>query len=394
MVVTLSGGTLGFVLIDHYPVFDAFYMTLTTVTTVGYGEIHPLSRAGRVFNSFLILGGVITMLLAIGAMTQIVIELELNQFFGKRRVKSMIDKLEGHIILCGFGRVGRGAADELQQSGVPFVVVDKNEDKVELAMRAGMLAVLADASRDETLLDVGIEKAKGLIASLASDADNLFVILSAKTLNPRLATLGARCRGDFGAEAAARRRGLRDRALQQHRPPHGAGYHQTARPAVSGLHHQQHGPRRGHRTGAGGRGQRVRWKNTGRHAGAAGNRGDRARDPQGGWTDALQSSGGGANFQRRSFDRHGRTTRPAPSGGIADGGARMMVLTAEQIREVDRLTIEGGVPSLALMENAAHRVEEALAQQFDPLHEAVRRGAVRKGEQWRRRAGAGAAAER
>lgn len=80
MVVTLSGGTLGFVLIDHYPVFDAFYMTLTTVTTVGYGEIHPLSRAGRVFNSFLILGGVITMLLAIGAMTQIVIELELNQF--------------------------------------------------------------------------------------------------------------------------------------------------------------------------------------------------------------------------------------------------------------------------------------------------------------------------
>jgi voltage-gated potassium channel len=186
MVVTLSGGTLGFVLIDHYPVFDAFYMTLTTVTTVGYGELHPLSRAGRVFNSFLILGGVLTMLLAIGAMTQIVIELELNQFFGKRRVKSMIDKLEGHIILCGFGRVGRGAADELRQFGIPFVIVDKNEDKVEQAMRAGMLAVLADASRDETLLEVGIAKAKGLIASLASDADNLFVILTAKTLNPRL----------------------------------------------------------------------------------------------------------------------------------------------------------------------------------------------------------------
>src|ERR1700689_1356667 len=186
MLVTLGGGTLGFVLIEHYPVFDAFYMTLITVTTVGYGELHPLSRAGRVFNSFLILGGVITMLLAIGAMTQIVIELELNQFFGKRRVKSMIDKLEGHIILCGYGRVGRGAADELQQSGVPFVIVDKNEDKGEVAMRAGMLAVLADASRDETLLEVGIEKAKGLIASLASDADNLFVILTAKTLNPRL----------------------------------------------------------------------------------------------------------------------------------------------------------------------------------------------------------------
>jgi voltage-gated potassium channel len=186
MLVTLGGGTLGFVLIEHYPVFDAFYMTLITVTTVGYGEIHPLSHAGRVFNSFLILGGVITMLLAIGAMTQMVIELELNQFFGKRRAKSMIDKLEGHIILCGYGRVGRGAADELRQSGIPFVIVDKNEDKVEIAMRAGMLAVLADASRDETLLEVGIGKAKGLIASLASDADNLFVILTAKTLNPKL----------------------------------------------------------------------------------------------------------------------------------------------------------------------------------------------------------------
>src|ERR1700719_4500715 len=108
MALTLAGGTAGFVLIEHYPVFDAFYMTLTTVTTVGYGEIHTLSRAGRVFNSFLIMFGVSIMLLAIGAMTQTVIELELNQFFGKRRIKGMIEKLQGHIILCGYGRVGRG----------------------------------------------------------------------------------------------------------------------------------------------------------------------------------------------------------------------------------------------------------------------------------------------
>ncbi len=186
MVLTLGGGTLGFVLIEHYPVFDAFYMTLTTVTTVGYGEIHPLSTAGRVFNSCLILFGVVIMLLAIGAMTQTVIELELNQFFGKRRVKSMIEKLQGHIILCGFGRVGRGAADELRQAGIPFVVVDNNDEKVERAMKAGMLAVSADASRDETLRDVRIDRAKGLIATLSSDADNLFVILTAKTLNSRL----------------------------------------------------------------------------------------------------------------------------------------------------------------------------------------------------------------
>lgn len=186
LIATLAGGTIGFVVIEHYPVFDAFYMTLTTITTVGYGEIRALSRTGRIFNSFVIGFGVTIMLLAIGAMTQTVIELELNQFFGKRRVKNMIDKLHDHIILCGFGRVGRGAAEELNHARIPFVVVDNNEERVERAMRAGMLAVLADASRDETLRDVGIMRAKGLIATLASDADNLFVILTAKTLNSKL----------------------------------------------------------------------------------------------------------------------------------------------------------------------------------------------------------------
>jgi voltage-gated potassium channel len=186
MAATLSGGTLGFVLIEHYPLFDAFYMTLTTVTTVGYGELHTLSHAGRVFNSFLILFGVIVMLLAIGAMTQTIVELEFNQFFGKRRVKNMIDKLDGHIILCGFGRVGRGAAQELQQAGAKFVVVDRNDERVENAIKDGILAVAADANRDETLHELGIERARGLIATLATDADNLFLILSAKSLNPDL----------------------------------------------------------------------------------------------------------------------------------------------------------------------------------------------------------------
>ena len=186
LAIVLGSGTAGFVLIEHYPVFDAFYMTLTTVTTVGYGEIRPLSHIGRVFNSFLIFFGVSVMLLAIGAMTQTIIELELNQFFGKRRVKKMIEKLEGHIIVCGYGRVGRGAADELRLQGAPFVIIDNNEDKVERAMKDGMLAVLADASHDDVLREVGIHRAKGLIATLASDADNLFLILTARTLNSKI----------------------------------------------------------------------------------------------------------------------------------------------------------------------------------------------------------------
>src|SRR5277367_6798290 len=131
LLVTLAGGTIGFVWIEHYSVFDAFYMTVTTVTTVGYGELHPLSQAGRVFNCFLILFGVVTILLSIGAMTQTVIELEFNQFFGKRRVKNMIEKLHDHIILCGYGRVGRGAAEELVRAGASFVIVDRDEERVE-----------------------------------------------------------------------------------------------------------------------------------------------------------------------------------------------------------------------------------------------------------------------
>jgi voltage-gated potassium channel len=186
LAVVMGVGTAGFVFIEHYPVFDAFYMTLTTVTTVGYGEIRPLSHIGRVFNSFLIFFGVSVMLLAIGAMTQTIIELELNQFFGKRRVKKMIEKLQDHFIVCGFGRVGRGAADELLLQGAKFVIVDNNEEKVERAIKDGMLAVLADASRDNVLREVGIDRAKGLIATLASDADNLFLILTARTLNSKI----------------------------------------------------------------------------------------------------------------------------------------------------------------------------------------------------------------
>jgi len=185
-LLVLAAGTLGFMWIEHYPPFDAFYMTLITISTVGYMEIHALSFHGRIFNSFLIFFGVTVMLLAVGGMTQVIVELEFTQYFAKRRTRKMIDKLEDHIILCGFGRVGRGAAHELKRANVPFLVVDKSEDRVEWAIREGMLAVLADATDDETLKNAGILRARGLIATLQSDADNLFVILSAKALKPEL----------------------------------------------------------------------------------------------------------------------------------------------------------------------------------------------------------------
>src|SRR5947209_12959843 len=183
---TLIVGTVGFRLIEGYSWFEGFYMTLTTITTVGYQEMRPLSHAGRVFNSFLILFGVTAMFLAVGAMTQTIIELELQDTSGNRRKKRMIDNLHDHFLVCGFGRVGRNACYEFQRANAPFLVIDRNEQRVEKATAAGMLAIVADATQDDSLRHAGVHRARGLIAALPSDAENLFIILSAKTLNPAL----------------------------------------------------------------------------------------------------------------------------------------------------------------------------------------------------------------
>ncbi|HEY7303898.1 MAG TPA: potassium channel protein [Bryobacteraceae bacterium] len=186
LLLTLVIGIIGFRLIENYSFFDAFYMTLITVTTVGYTEVHSLSRAGRIFNSFLIFFGVTVMFSAVGAMTQTIIELELQDPYGKRRRKRVVNHLRDHFIVCGFGRVGRNASLELQRAKVPFLVMDRNHERVERALKIGMTAVVADATRDESLREAGVMRARGLVAALPSDAENLFIILSAKTLNPKL----------------------------------------------------------------------------------------------------------------------------------------------------------------------------------------------------------------
>ncbi len=186
LFITVCIGTIGFCLIEHWGVFDSFYMTLTTITTVGYQELRPLSRAGRVFNSFLIFFGVTAMFFAVGAVTQTIIEVEFADRYGRRRKNRMISHLHDHFVVCGFGRVGRSASYELQRANVPFLVVDRSEQRVVRASEAGMLAVVADATNDDDLRKAGVLQARGLIAALPSDAENLFIILSAKTLNNNL----------------------------------------------------------------------------------------------------------------------------------------------------------------------------------------------------------------
>jgi voltage-gated potassium channel len=205
MLILLAVGTVGFAWIDRYDWFDALYMSVITLTTVGYYEVKALSTGGRVFNMIYLLLGVNTILFGVGMMTSTIFELQLDRYFARRKTKKMIDSLERHYIICGFGRVGRGAANELKRSGAQFVVVDNSEERIEMVMRGGMLGVLADASRDETLREVRIDRARGLIAALPSDADNLFLTLSAKTLNPML-NVAARA-NEEEAEAKMRRAG-------------------------------------------------------------------------------------------------------------------------------------------------------------------------------------------
>ncbi len=179
-------GTAGFHWIEGWPWFDGLYMTLTTLTTIGYQEIHPLSFAGRAFNTFLIIIGVSSLFFLIGALTQAMIEFELGTFFGRRRLEREISKLEGHYIICGAGRVGRSAAREFRARPVPFVIIERDESQARWATEEGMLVLIGDATREETLRTVRIEKAKGLIAAVATDAENLYIVLTARGLHPTL----------------------------------------------------------------------------------------------------------------------------------------------------------------------------------------------------------------
>ncbi len=179
-------GTAGFHWIEGWPWFDGLYMTVTTLTTIGYQEIHPLSPKGRVFNTFLIVVGVSCLFFLIGALTQAMIEFELGTFFGRRRLERQISKLEGHYIICGAGRVGRSAAREFRARPVPFVMIEKDEGKARWAGEEEMLVLVGDATREETLRAARIDRAKGLIAAVATDAENLYIVLTARGMHPTL----------------------------------------------------------------------------------------------------------------------------------------------------------------------------------------------------------------
>jgi len=201
----LALGTIGFHLVEGWTFFDSFYMTLMTLTTVGYGEVHPLSFHGRIVASTLMLAGVAAVFVSAGVMVDLIIKLELADYFGRKRRQRMVEKLNNHYIVCGAGRVGRSVVRELKRSGVPVLLIDTDAQRAEWGIHDEIPTLIADATQDETLRKAHISSAKGLVAAIGNDAENVYVTLSAHVLNPNL-IITARA-SDEQAEEKLRRAG-------------------------------------------------------------------------------------------------------------------------------------------------------------------------------------------
>lgn len=205
MGTLLLSGTLGFHWVEGWTLFESFYMTLMTLTTVGYGELHPLSVGGRLVASALMMAGVATVFISIGILVDVLIKLELADYFGRKRRDRMLDKLNNHYIVCGAGRVGRSVIHELQRSGASILLVDSDPNRAQWGIQEGIPTLVADATKDETLHRARVTDAKGLVAAIASDAENVYVTLSARVLNPNL-LIAARA-SDEQAEEKLKRAG-------------------------------------------------------------------------------------------------------------------------------------------------------------------------------------------
>jgi voltage-gated potassium channel len=204
IAAVILAGTIGYMIIERWAILDAVYMTITTITTVGFSEVHPLSSAGRVFTLFLIVSGVGTILYTFNNAARIVIEGEIQDMFGRRKVEKKIKELKDHYIICGYGRMGMVICKELKEKGASFAVIEKATMPSDI-LQSDLLLVRGDATKDEVLKQAGIERAKGLISVLPTDAENLYVVLSAKVLNPDL-NIVARA-GEEGSEQKLLRAG-------------------------------------------------------------------------------------------------------------------------------------------------------------------------------------------
>ena len=205
LLVLVSIGTAGYITIEGWRFLDSLYMTVITLATVGFTEIHPLSDAGRIFTMLLIVFGVSVIGYIVGSLAQIMFEGQFQRIFGRKKVEKKIDALRDHYIVCGFGRIGTLICKEFAAKPLPFVVIERSADIMPKLEEDGYLYIHGEATDDETLLKAGIKRAKGLISVVASDTDNVYITLTARELNPDLYILARS--GEEGSEIKLKRAG-------------------------------------------------------------------------------------------------------------------------------------------------------------------------------------------
>ena len=186
LVIIVSIGVIGYEIIEGWSFVDALYMTVITLSTVGYGEVHQLSTAGRIFSIVLIISGVGAMLYTLTTIVQYILEGGFGDILGRRRMKEKIASLKRHVILCGYGKVGHEVARVFESEGTSFIIIEMDQETVSKAVDNGYLCIQGNATSDDVLKEAGIERARALVAALGSDADNLYMTLSAKEMRPDL----------------------------------------------------------------------------------------------------------------------------------------------------------------------------------------------------------------
>ncbi len=198
-------GAVGYAAIEGWSILDSLYMTVITVSTVGFKEIEPLSSAGQIFTIILIIFGVGSIAYSAGSIVQFMVEGQLRSILGRKKVEKKISNLRGHYIICGYGRIGTHICHELEAKPVPFVVVEHDPQRCEHLYNEGMLYVEGDATQDETLIKAGILHARGLVTAVTSDTANVYITLTARGLSPDLFILSRA--SEEGAEMKLRRAG-------------------------------------------------------------------------------------------------------------------------------------------------------------------------------------------
>jgi voltage-gated potassium channel len=184
LLVILGFGTAGYTLIEGMSPFEAFYMTVITISTVGFSEIKPLSIIGRIITLIIIVSGISVLTYSLGQVVRIFVEGELRQILGRRKLEKQIAELKDHYIICGFGRIGGIIAKELAADNIPLIVIEQEPSRIEQIEALHYLYLNLDATADTTLLKAGLHTAKGLVTAVSTDADNVFIALSAKGLRP------------------------------------------------------------------------------------------------------------------------------------------------------------------------------------------------------------------